>query len=274
MLNAASTMRFVTCRATEPNLPLFIFLPGMDGCGALLRHQLPGLMFDFDIRWLSIPPDDLTGWDGLIAQVAHLIGMERQRSPSRSIYLCGESFGGCLALRLAALFPGLLDRLIVVNPASSAARQPWMSWGASVAQRLPDPLYSLSTFGLLPLLIAPHRVPIARQQELLAAMQSVRPPAAAWRLSLLSQFALEELPLERIEQPVLMLASGADRLLPSVEEVHKLEKLLPNSQMVVLPQSGHACLLESELKLIGILKSHQFCPDPNELESSLAGLSR
>jgi len=274
MSSTANSLRFETGGSTNPTLPLFIFLPGMDGSGALLRYQLPGLMFSFDVRWLSIPPDDSTGWDGLIVQIANLIGMERKHSPSRSIYLCGESFGGCLALKLAAHFPGLFDRLIVVNPASSASRQPWMSWVASLTQRLPNLLYNLSTLGLLPLLVAPDRVPIARQQELLAAMQSVSLPTAAWRLSMLSQFLLEELPLERITQPVLMLASGADRLLPSVEEASRLEKLLPSSQTVLLPQSGHACLLESELKLIGILKSHQFCPDAKELESSPPGLLR
>lgn len=270
MSTTTKRLRLVTSKVTESNLPLFIFLPGMDGSSELLRPQLAGLKAAFDIRCLSIPSDDLTGWDGLIEQIAHLIGREQQRSPSRRVYLCGESFGGCLALKLAAHFPRLCDRLILVNPASSASRQPWLDLGVSVAQRLPKSLYQLSTLGLLPLLIAPLRVSIPSQQDLLAAMQSVSPSSAAWRLSLLRQFALEELPLDCIQQPVLVLASGSDRLLPSVEEAGRLKRYLPNSQTVLLPDSGHACLLEMEVRLSSILKSHNFCADARDPAHSLS----
>lgn len=246
----------------------------MDGTGELLKLQLAELKSIFDIRCLSIPTNDLTGWDGLLEQLAHLIGMEQQRSPSRPIYLCGESFGGCLALKLAAHYPHLCDRLILVNPASSVRRQPWMGWGASVSQWLPNHLYHLSTLGLLPLLIAPKRVSLLSQQALLVAMQSVRPPSAAWRLSLLNQFVLEELPLERIKQPVLVLASGADRLLPSVAEARKLVSYLPKSQTLLLPKSGHACLLETEIRLSSILKSQDFYADMSKSVPSGPALAK
>ncbi|MCT4365508.1 MULTISPECIES: alpha/beta fold hydrolase [Synechococcaceae] len=254
-------------------MPLFVFLPGMDGSAELLRPQLAGLKAAFDIRCLSIPADDLTGWDGLIQQIANLISREKKRSPSRPLYLCGESFGGCLALKLAAHFPRLCDRLILINPASSASRQPWIAWGASVSQRLPSSLYRLSSLGLLPFLIAPQKVSILSQRNLLAAMQSVSPPSAAWRLSLLSQFNLEALPLERIEQPVLVLASRADRLLPSVEEAARLGRYLPNSQTVLLPGSGHAFLLEKENRFSHILKPHNFCVDRNDFQLTSPNLS-
>ncbi len=255
---AAKRLRFLTPKASKPTHPLFIFLPGMDGTGELLRPQLAGLRTAFDIRCLSIPPDDLNGWEGLVEQAANLIEREQKRGSPRLTYLCGESFGGCLALKLAAHFPQLCDRLILVNPASSVSRQPWMGWGASVTQWLPNSLYRISTLGLLPFLIAPQRVSRPSRQALLAAMQSVTPESAAWRLSLLSQFVLEELPLERIEQPALILAAGADRLLPSEAEAERLVSYLPNAQKTLLPESGHACLLETEVKLGEILQSQHF----------------
>jgi pimeloyl-ACP methyl ester carboxylesterase len=257
----AKPLRLLAPQDTAPSLPLFVFLPGMDGSGALLRPQLAELSSVFDIRCLSIPPDDLTGWEELTEQIGGLIRREQQRSPRRPTYLCGESFGGCLALKLAARFPRLCDRLILVNPASSASRQLWLAWSVSLTQKLPTSLYHLSTLGLLPLLIAPDRVCIKTQQDLLAAMQSVSPASAAWRLSLLNQFVLDDLPLDRIEQPVLMLASGADRLLPSLQEVKRLDRYLLNSETVVLPDSGHACLLENQVSLGGIMKSQNFYAD-------------
>ncbi|MEX1324103.1 MAG: alpha/beta hydrolase [Synechococcaceae cyanobacterium] len=251
--------------ASDPTLPLFIFLPGMDGTGELLRPQLAGLTGSFDVRCLSIPADDLTGWDGLVGQVGHLISQLQQRFSSRPIYLCGESFGGCLALQVAAFFPHLCQRLILVNPATSAVHQPWIGWGAAVTKWLPDSLYHISAVGLLPLLIAPQRVSASNRKALLRAMQSVTPSSAAWRLSMLADFLLEKLPLQRILQPVLILASGADRLLPSVAEAQRLVRALPNTQTVKLPDSGHACLLESDVRLGRILQSQAFVPPARAL---------
>ena len=261
MLSASQRLRFLFPKESQPSVPLFIFLPGMDGTGQLYKTQSSGLIADFDIRCLSIPPDDLTDWEGLVEQLANLIEAEQKQTAHRLTYICGESFGGCLALKLVAHFPHLCDRLILVNPASSFSRKSWMQWGASITQWLPDSLYRLSAKGLLPFLIAQERVARQNRQALLAAMQSVTSETAAWRLSLLSQFALEKLPLDRIEQPVLVIASQNDRLLPSEEEAERLVRCLPKSQKILLPKSGHACLLETEVNLGEILGSQRFYDD-------------
>ena len=261
MIATPKSLRLLACTPVTASRPLFVFLPGMDGSGALLQAQVAGLRTGFDIRCLSIPPDDLRGWDELSEQVAALIQMEQQRHPGRKTTICGESFGGCLALRLITRFPKLCDQLILVNPASSAQRQPWISACSSLTQLLPTPIYQLSTFSLCNLLIASHRVSRPRRHQLLAAMQAVRPQSAAWRLSLLRQFRLEDLPLDRVHQPVLILASEADRLLPSQREAKRLARFLPNTTIVHLADSGHACLLENQLNLSAILKSQDLFSD-------------
>ena len=233
----------------------------MDGSGASFQPQVAGLSTGFDIRCLSIPPDDLRGWEELTEHVAALIQMEQQRHPGRKTTVCGESFGGCLALRLITRFPKLCDQLILVNPASSAQRQPWIGACSSLTQLLPTPIYQLSTFSLCNLLIASHRVSRPRRHQLLAAMQAVSPQSAAWRLALLRQFRLEDLPLDRVRQPVLILASEADRLLPSQREAKRLARFLPDTTIVQLPDSGHACLLENQLNLSAILKSQDLFSD-------------
>jgi pimeloyl-ACP methyl ester carboxylesterase len=82
---------------------------------------------------------------------------------------------------------------------------------------------------------------------------------------MLADFVLEKLPLQRILQPVLILASGADRLLPSVVEARRLRRVLPNTQWVTLPESGHACLLEADVRLDRILQSQAFLPPSRQL---------
>jgi pimeloyl-ACP methyl ester carboxylesterase len=82
---------------------------------------------------------------------------------------------------------------------------------------------------------------------------------------MLADFVLEKLPLQRILQPVLILASGADRLLPSVVEARRLVRALPSTQTVTLPESGHACLLEADVRLGRILQSQAFLPPSRQL---------
>jgi len=261
MITTTKALRLAAGTPATPSRPLFVFLPGMDGSGALLQPQVAGLGAGFDIRCLSIPPDDLRGWDELTEQVAALIRMEQQRHPGRTTTVCGESFGGCLALRLITRFPNLCDQLVLVNPASSAQRQPWIGACSSLTQLLPTPIYHLSALSLCNLLIASHRVSRPTRLQLLAAMQAVKPQSAAWRLALLRQFRLEDLPLDRVRQSVLILASEADRLLPSQREAMRLARLLPSTRIVHLPDSGHACLLEDQLNLSAILQSQGVCPD-------------
>lgn len=261
MITIPKSLRLIACTPATPYRPLFVFLPGMDGSGVLLQPQVAGLSAGFDIRCLSIPPDDLRGWDELTDQVAALIRMEQQRHPGRTTTVCGESFGGCLALKLITRFPNLCDQLILVNPASSAQHQPWIGACSSLTQLLPTPIYQLSTLSLCNLLIASHRVSRPTRHQLLIAMQAVKPQSAACRMALLRQFRLENLPLDCVHQPVLILASEADRLLPSQREARRLARFLPSTTIVHLPDSGHACLLENQLNLFAILKSQNLCPD-------------
>ena len=258
---AENRLSFLKPRELKPTYPLFVFLPGMDGTGQLLKNQLPGLEKFFDVRCLSIPTDDLTNWSGLVKQTAELIQAEQQFSINRPVYICGESFGGCLALKLAAYSDNLFDRMILINPASSFSHQPIMGWGSTVIKWLPEPLYQVSTIGLLPFLITSKRVSLQTRNSLLTAMRSVTAHSAAWRISLLNNFNLEEISLSKISQPVLIIASEADQLLPSVTEADRLLRYLPNATKVLLPESGHACLLEREIQLEKILNSRGFLSD-------------
>lgn len=243
--------------------PLFVFLPGMDGTGLLLRLQTKGLETAFDVRCLVIPPDDLTNWENLADKVVNLIEEEVNKRYCRSVYLCGESFGGCLALKVAQKAPHLFKRIILVNPASSFNQCPWLQWGAQLARCIPDNFYPLSALALLPFLSALSRTAPMERRTLLEAMQSVPPETVNWRLSMVTEFNVDETQLRRLTQPVLLVAGAADKLLPSVAEAERLVHCLPNAKMVVLPHSGHACLLETDISLFNILKEQNF------LESSV-----
>lgn len=249
---------FLTPKRLQPQYPLLVFLSGMDGTGQLLRAQTDGLEVAFDVRCLAIPPEDLTGWDELSKQVVDLIAVELERNPHRPVYLCGESFGGCLAIKLAIAAPQLFNRVVLINPASAFGRRSWYGWASQLAYWVPLCFYPFGAIGLLPFLGSLGRILSSDRQDLLKVMRSVPPETVLWRLSLVREFDVNDTQLCQITQPVLLIASAYDRLLPSVDEARHLVKTLPNAQMVVLPNSGHACLLEADIKLFDIMKAHNF----------------
>jgi pimeloyl-ACP methyl ester carboxylesterase len=261
----SDSIHFLPPRLLQPQAPLLVYLPGMDGTGKLLRPQITALEQSFDIRRLSIPVNDLTDWDGLVSQLAELIRIEvGDKMPRRSVYICGESFGGCLAMKLAITAPELCDRLILVNPASSFRQQAWMRLGANFTHLLPAGLYRLSCLALLPFLAALERMPITNQNDLLQVMQAVDCRTAMWRVALLNQFDVTMEQLGSIGQPTLVISSGRDRLLPSVVEGKVLTAQIPLACSHLIPDGGHAALLEKDVDLHRILCTRGFLEQPAE----------
>jgi len=261
---------FLTPRRIQPELPLFVYLPGMDGTGELLRSQTAGLETSFDVRSLAIPRKDLTTWDELSNHVLDLIHAELEKSSQRPVYLCGESFGGALAMKVAVKAPPLFKRMILINPASSLHLRPWLSWASQITDWVPSYFYDVGALGLLPFLAFLPRISRSDRQELLKTMRSVPPETVNWRLSLLREFHVDEEQLRRLTQPVLLIGATHDRLLPSVNEVTHLTNILPDSKMVVLPHSGHACLLEKDINLYEILKEYNFLESRAEVMREIA----
>jgi pimeloyl-ACP methyl ester carboxylesterase len=249
---------FLTPKRVQPEYPLFVYLPGMDGTGQLLRSQTSGLEASFDVRCLAIPRQDLTTWEELTKNVLDLIHTELEKSSHRSVYLCGESFGGCLAMKVATKAAHLFKRIILINPASAFRLRPFLDWASQLTHLVPESLYDVGALGLLPFLASLDRLTRSDRHELLKTMRSVPSATVNWRLALLREFEVDNNQLSRLTQQVLLIAGASDRLLPSLDEVRRIAAILPDPQVVVLPNSGHACLLEKDISLYEILKNNNF----------------
>ncbi|MFM2431591.1 MAG: hypothetical protein RLZZ511_2804 [Cyanobacteriota bacterium] len=262
-MSADRFSHFLRPQNPQPELPLFVYLPGMDGTGQLLRAQIPDLEKSFDIRRLSIPVDDLSDWDGLVAQIASLIQAELgDKRPRRTLYLCGESFGGCLALKLAVMMPELCDRLILINPASAFRRHFLLRSLSTLKGLLPANLYAVSCLALLPFLANLDRIQAEDRAALLRVMQSVRFKSAMWRISLLEQFEMSVQQLKQVKQPTIIVTGGSDRLLPSQVEGEFLVQHIPRSVLHLIPEGSHALLVERSVNLHQILLGHDFLEYP------------
>ena len=242
---------------------ILIYFPGMDGSGVLIQPQLRHLRSEFEVWGLAIPSHDRRSWWELVEDTAVLL--RSLRTPQNTLYFCGESFGACLALHLVQAYPHLNDRLILINCASAFERQPLLRWSVPLVQWFAPTLYSVATHGLLPFLADWARVPAHHRHLLLTAMQAVSPETAAWRLALLDRPEVSPHP---IPHPTLIIAAKNDRLLPSVAESQRLAEQCLDSQRIILPYSGHTCLLEPEINLLQLLTQTNFLGEPNDLLST------
>ena len=249
----------LTPHSSNPEYPLLIFLPGMDETGKeLLYLETKSLEAGFNVRCLVIPPNNFMTWEQLTESAIALIQAELERVPQEAAYLCGESLGGCLALKLIERASHLFKRLILVNSASSFHRVLWLNQSSRLLAWTPPLIYKFSPIVILWLTSALTRIPFVRLRVLWKAAQAAPKETAEFRLSQLSEFRINETHLHQFTAPVLLIASQADRLLPSVAEAHRLSQRFPAAQVVVLPHSGHACLVEPDINLYKILQDEHF----------------
>lgn len=73
-------------------------------------------------RSVYITMDDRSSWDSLMSQIIPLVRQLAQsegKGSQRKLTVVAESFGGCLAFRLALAVPQLIANMVVVNSATS-----------------------------------------------------------------------------------------------------------------------------------------------------------
>ena len=164
---------FLTPHISNPEYPLLIFLPGMNETGkALLKLETRGLEVGFDVRCLVIPPNNFMDWEQLTESAIALIQAELERTPQEAVCLGGESWGGCLALKLIEHSPHLFKRLILVNSASSFHRIAWFTQSSRLLAWTPPLLYKFSPVVILYLTSALTRIPLTRLHVLWKAAQA------------------------------------------------------------------------------------------------------
>lgn len=265
----------VACGRPLNGSPVLLFLPGMDGVGlGLILHHKP-LGKVFEVRCLHIPVYDRTPFEGLVKFVEETVRLEHGLSPNKPIYLVGDSFGGSLALAVAARNPTIDLVLILVNPATSIGRsqlQPLLP----ILEALPDEFhvtvpYLLSFIMGDPVKMAMVNVdsmlpPALVVEQLSRNLTSLLPRLSGladvipketllWKLKLLkSAAAYANSRLHAVKAEVLVLASGKDGMLPSRDEAQRLWSSLKNCRVRYFKENGHTLLLEDGINLMTIIK--------------------
>jgi pimeloyl-ACP methyl ester carboxylesterase len=152
----------------------------------------------------------------------------------------------------------LFKKIIIVNPASSLHRVPLLSLGSRLFPLTPDFIYHHSAFFSLPLLANLSQISDRTRQDLSDSMESAPKQTVQQRIAMMREFTIDETKLQQITQPVLLIGSQKDFILPSVKEVKRLAKIFPQATVVTLPHSGHACLVEKDINLYQIMSANNF----------------
>ncbi|CAD7704397.1 unnamed protein product [Ostreobium quekettii] len=261
-------------------LPIMLYIPGIDGTGLAAFRQFPMLVEAFELHALSVPPADRTDFAGIAGIIEGYLRNEINASAKgRPVYLLGESFGGVLALVVAERCREIVDRVVLVNPATSYRQSYWPILGP-LMPRIPERLYGAVPFALAPAfgnplallaqgldLTGPPDEQFASVTEGILQLfgtlgflvDVLPPPVVAWKLELVKQGIDEvEKVLPKVQQRVLLVAGEGDWMLPSRSEAQRLRRLLPRCSTRVLPGRSHALLQEAGVDLVEIMKEEGF----------------
>jgi 3-oxoadipate enol-lactonase len=180
--------------------------------------------------------------EALAHDAAALIRFLLDTRGGHSVHVYGTSFGGQIAQVVAARHPHLVDRLIL-GSTWAVGRQLGDVNATAIEQlarlrgRLPDSAHELASLFFSPAFLA------ARPETVDLFRGSQRTADQAARRARMMQAAPPAIDFTRITSPTLLLAGGADRLIPPAE-TFDLARLIANAHMQELPDLPHVGAIE------------------------------
>ncbi|MFF4544213.1 alpha/beta hydrolase [Streptomyces sp. NPDC001435] len=169
----------------------------------------------------------LTGWQDWYAEVDRELRVLRERCAR--VFVAGLSMGGALALRLAAKHGEAVDGVVVVNPANKVH-------GLS-AYALPAARHLVrTTKGIASDIAKPGAAETGYDRVPLHAAHSLR-----------TYFRLLDGELPQVTQPLLLLHSAQDHVVPPADSARILSRVSSlDVTEVVLEQSYHVATLDHD----------------------------
>ncbi|MGK5630615.1 alpha/beta hydrolase [Streptomyces sp. URMC 123] len=179
-------------------------------------------------RWQDM---QLTGWQDWYAEVDRELRALTRRC--ERVFVCGLSMGGALTLRLAAKHGDAISGIVVVNPANKVH--------GLAAHALPVLRHLVpSTKGLTDDIAMPGEHELGYDRVPLHAAHSVR-----------QFFRLVDAELPQVTQPVLLLRSPQDHVVPPADSARILSRISSlDVTETVLERSYHVATLDYDAERI------------------------
>eukprot|EP01025_Chloroclados_australasicus_P015069 TRINITY_DN1715_c0_g1_i9.p1 TRINITY_DN1715_c0_g1~~TRINITY_DN1715_c0_g1_i9.p1 ORF type:complete len:574 (-),score=37.94 TRINITY_DN1715_c0_g1_i9:430-2151(-) len=244
-----------------------LFLPGFTDDKLPVHRNFQTLQQSFDIKLLRVPAFDRSTFQDLLTVVKAYIQSEAEAvSNTRPIYVLGESFGALLAIAVAIECKDVVDRVILINPATSFKRSPW-EYIARFLPQIPEGIQQFAPLAFLPVLVNPPSFTLnftEIQNQLVQALQIpdkiVPIDTLVWKLKFMDEGGsyVEAAGLKNMVQRTLIVTGDQDRFLPSKEEGQRLEKLLYRAKNVGVQNGAHILSQNLGVNLNKIIEDNGF----------------
>jgi len=218
--------------------PLALLIPGLDGTGRLYYRQIDSLSQQHRVRaWEFRRRADFTFSD-LVEELAEGTSGEEPKS----IALVGESFGGTVAMHFALASPERIRCLVLINTFAFYTRRLRVLMGLLLAPMLKWRGIREIKDHIADSILAREGVSPEDRRQYHEIIQKVDMAAYRRRLALVREVDLRAR-LGEISVPTRVLASGRDKIVPSVSQGAFMTSRIPDAKLHVFPRAGHALLL-------------------------------
>jgi pimeloyl-ACP methyl ester carboxylesterase len=217
--------------------PRVLIIPGLNGHPGMLMRDAPSLFPGWDARGFDHHGDlALDGVEGLACRALECLG----RRTAEPWYVCGESFGGTVALTMAHLAPERVRGLILFSafgwhPSMLARRgvRALAVWSL-LGGRISTVMYRAGRLASLPTQLGLHASP----DLLRSYLTRPRADVAAYRQKAELSLTFDARPwLATLQAPTFILVGTWDPVVP-VAAGQALARSMPNASLQALP-GGH-----------------------------------
>ncbi len=179
------------------------------------------------------------------AQIALTLAMMDALNMQRAV-LVGHSAGGTIALQVAQRHPERVEALVLVSPAvgERAAIPPAARWLLATPQaRRLAPLFLRDVEADFDDLLRqawhdPERITPEIYEGYRKPLKAHDWDRGLWELTLAAGPPTNEVPLEELSVPTLLITGDNDLIVPT-PQTKELAALLPNAELIVIPECGH-----------------------------------
>lgn len=256
-------------RTHSSGAPAAMFIHGLGGSALnwtdlmyRMRDEVDGYAVDLGGFGMSPPPRD-----GDMSPAAHAASLVTliEHLGIGPVHLFGNSFGGAVALNLAARYPALIRSLTLISPALPSLyatkgnfHLPMIAIPGVGERLVPKFLESAAAerirMSLEANLADPRRLPQERVTEAVAELEQrdglpYAPEVFLRTLRALLKTYVDRGPdrpwklAERVTAPTLLVYGRKDPLVDP-RSAHRATSVFPNAHVVVLPDSGHVAQME------------------------------
>jgi len=228
--------------------PPLVLVPGMDATGRLFYRQAPLLAGSYRVATYATR-DSARTIEELLDDLDEILGVLAPDGGPVTVF--GESFGGTVALSFALGRPARVAELVLMNT--------FPHFGPQLRLRLATLALRATPWNPMPLVRrwTARRLKSSRTgpddvRRFLEVSAETTLEGYRNRLRMLRDFDVRER-LAEIRAPTLLLASGEDRLVPSVEQARLMAARIPNATVRILESHGHECVISPEIDLHAIV---------------------